>query len=308
MTALVLILASCTAPGESSSEPPETEPAETEPADTGSVGAGSSSGSDLREATDADPAGSETPGGEWLVVEVTDGDTIDVEGRNGFEEVRLIGINTPESGECLYQEATDALAEMVDGEFIDLVTDTTDHDQYGRLLRYVEVSGVDAGAAMISDGYALARRYEPDTARSEEYAARQAAAQAAGLGLWSADACGTATIGVDVALRVEADAPGDDNDNLNGEWIEITNDSPADLDLDGWQLADESASHRYDFGDVVLPAGATLIVLTGCGRDRDLQLYWCNTDSSVWNNSGDTAFLRDPNGNLVAFEPYGDSA
>lgn len=268
-------------------------------------------GADATDTPDGTEVGASSSGesvGDWFVVDVTDGDTIDVEGPSGFDEVRIIGINTPETGECLYDEATDALAAMVDGSYVELVADQTDHDQYGRLLRYVEVGGIDAGAEMVATGHALARRYEPDVARADEYAALQSAAQEAGLGVWSSEACGAAVGGVDITIVVEADAPGDDNDNLNGEWVEITNESADEVDLDDWELADESASHRYRFEDVVIPAGETLIVFTGCGRDRDLRRYWCSTGSAVWNNSGDTAFLRDPSGNNVAFQPYGDSA
>jgi hypothetical protein len=48
-----------------------------------------------------------------------------------------------------------------------------------------------------------------------------------------------------------------------------------------------------------LEPGATVRVFTGCGSDSAASLYWCNTGSAVWNNSGDTAFLLDPAGNVV---------
>jgi hypothetical protein len=46
-------------------------------------------------------------------------------------------------------------------------------------------------------------------------------------------------------------------------------------------------------------------VFTGCGLDSADQLYWCNTDSAIWNNRGDTAFLLDPAGNIVHSYAYG---
>jgi hypothetical protein len=46
---------------------------------------------------------------------------------------------------------------------------------------------------------------------------------------------------------VEADAPGNDNDNLNGEWVETANQGPSETELAGWVLKYESASHRYHF-------------------------------------------------------------
>ena len=243
----------------------------------------------------------------WRVVEVIDGDTL-VVNRSGIEaKVRLIGINTPESGECFADEATDALADLVDDEMVQLVTDESDVDQYGRLLRYVEVgSGVDVGAVLVADGYGIARRYEPDVARDATYGALQAVAQAEQLGLWAPDACGRRLVEGDVVrVEVNADAPGHDNENLNGEWVRFTNVSTRLLDLDGWEIADESASHRFVFEDVELPPGTAVTIYTGCGVENDRELYWCSQGSAVWNNTGDTVFLRDPNGNLVAFYSYG---
>jgi len=76
------------------------------------------------------------------------------------------------------------------------------------------------------------------------------------------------------------------------------------LDLNGWTVADESASHRYTFRNLIVQPGASVTLYTGCGTDTDTDRYWCNTGSAVWNNTGDTVFLRDPNGNLVISETY----
>ncbi len=103
----------------------------------------------------------------WTVTSVTDGDTIEVAGPDGGLTVRLIGINTPESNECWADEATAALSALVAGQPVTLVRDSSDTDQYGRSLRYVETAeGVDVGAALVESGHAISRRYEPDTARS----------------------------------------------------------------------------------------------------------------------------------------------
>ena len=60
-------------------------------------------------------------------------------------------------------------------------------------------------------------------------------------------------------IDVNADAPGDDNENLNGEWVRFTNGSDASVDLDGWQVADESATHRHLFADRTLAPGASVV-------------------------------------------------
>jgi endonuclease YncB( thermonuclease family) len=245
----------------------------------------------------------------WRSTEVIDGDTLDVSGPLGELRVRLIGVNAPESGECFSEEATDALAELVAAKDLVLVADRSDVDQFGRALRYVEtVDGVDVGAELVGAGFAIARRYPPDDARAGLYADLQSDAQRAGRGLWAQDACGTSDLdGVEIVIDVNADAPGDDGMNLNGEWVSFTNAGAETIDLDGWEVADESASHRYTFDDLRLGPGAEVTLFSGCGRDDEATRHWCVSGSAVWNNSGDTVFLRDRNGNIVASLSYGDS-
>ncbi len=245
----------------------------------------------------------------WRSTEIVDGDTLYVAGPAGELEVRIIGVNTPESGECFSEEATDALAGLVDGNDLVLVADRSDVDQFGRALRYVETTdGVDVGAELVADGFAIARRYPPDEARADTYAALQRDAQAAGRGLWASDACGSSDLdGVDILIDVNADAPGDDGVNLNGEWVRFTNAGAEMIDLDGWEVADESASHRYTFTDLRLEPGTEVTLFSGCGPDDETARYWCVSGSAVWNNSGDTVFLRDRNGNIVTLLSYGDS-
>jgi endonuclease YncB( thermonuclease family) len=104
---------------------------------------------------------------------VVDGDTVYV---STGDKIRLIGIDTPERGECGYQEATDRLAQLVDGRTIALEAGARDDvDKYGRLLRYVIVDGVDAGGILISEGLAKPRYNSTDGygahPREAEYAA-----------------------------------------------------------------------------------------------------------------------------------------
>ena len=81
------------------------------------------------------PAG----GSLWTVVSVHDGDTITVVQGPAEEQLRLIGINANETGECMSDEATNALEALVLGREVSLVVDQSDRGRYGRLLRYVWV-------------------------------------------------------------------------------------------------------------------------------------------------------------------------
>lgn len=239
------------------------------------------------------------------VLSITDGDTMRVlvDGEN--EPLRLIGINAPESGECLAAEATSLLADLVGDGPVRLESDVSDRDDFGRLLRYVYAGDVFINEALVREGLALAHRYEPDTARSGELEEAQSAAETDGAGMWNPEVCGSAGEASLTIGHIRYDADGDDNHNLNDEWVEIANPGEASADLSGWSVKDESASHRYRFpSGYHLDGGATVRIHTGCGDDTATALYWCNRGSAVWNNSGDTVFVLDPNGNVVASKSY----
>ncbi len=68
------------------------------------------------------------------VVRVLDGDTIEIDNGN---IVRLLGIDSPEQGECYYSEAKEELTELVLEEEIRMEKDIFGADIFGRLLRYV---------------------------------------------------------------------------------------------------------------------------------------------------------------------------
>ena len=85
---------------------------------------------------------------------VIDGDTLEL--GNG-ETVRLVGIDTPERGQCGYEAASDNLVGLVQGKVIRLMISDEDTDRYGRLLRYVNVGAMDAGLRQIREGFAIAR-------------------------------------------------------------------------------------------------------------------------------------------------------
>ncbi|MGC2239723.1 MAG: lamin tail domain-containing protein [Acidimicrobiia bacterium] len=243
-----------------------------------------------------------TSGEQAKVVSVTDGDTIRVDHEGGNNEaVRLIGINSPEIGECFATKATVALTSLVGGGDVIMVRDVSDRDQYGRLLRYLYlIDGTFVNEELVRQGFGLSHDYPPDSSQSDVLDVAQSEAESEGLGMWAADACGNADTASGLTITdVVYDAPGNDNDNLNGEWVEIANETTSTATLTGWALKDESASHRYLFPNgLTLSPGATIRIYTGCGSDNATKLYWCNTDSAVWNNSGDTVFLLDPGGNI----------
>ncbi len=249
------------------------------------------------------PGGEVTPPANADVIDVRfvlDGDSIEAGVGGEVVEVRLLGINTAERDECWSEEARAALDAL-------LATDTVwlqaagGNDRFGRILGYLFTTEAFVNHAMVEGGHAIA--LDTDHPERGEFLAIEELAYSGGRGWWAAGACGpTAGNGVAIA-GVEYDAPGPDDDNLNGEWVGLANDGP-DTDIGGWTLRDESSSHRYHFPTgTVLPAGEALIVRTGCGTDRAGELFWCS-DGSVWTNGGDTVLLLDANGNVVDRRRY----
>lgn len=245
---------------------------------------------------------SRVPAGDRAtVIEVVDGDTLEVRVSGREERLRLVGINAPEDGECLDREATALLTRLVAGRTVRLVRDRSDRDQYGRLLRHVLVGGRSVGERLVAAGLAWSRAYPPDTGQQAVLDAAQARAEAAGVGLWSPDACGPATTAAIGVGAVRTDPPGDESRTPYEEWVTIVNRGRRPVDLTGWGVQDISASHRFAFPDGFrLGPGAGVRLRTGCGRDTATDLHWCISGSAVWNNDGDTVIVTDPRGNVVA--------
>lgn len=85
-----------------------------------------------------------------------DGDSFVAELEGGSEaDVRMIGVNAPEFGECLYREAKAALTGLVGEGTVGLERDVTDRDRYRRMLRYVHAGGVLANIELVERGLAL---------------------------------------------------------------------------------------------------------------------------------------------------------
>ncbi|MGH9273436.1 MAG: thermonuclease family protein [Acidimicrobiales bacterium] len=138
----------------------------------------------------ATPAG---PAGAATIVHPVDGDTVVVRVGGVEESVRLIGIDTPESVardrpvECFGPEAKARLAELLPpGTEVRLERDVESRDRFGRLLAYVFRAADDlhVNLVLVQEGYAEARRFEPNVTRQAELDRAEDDAKAANRGLW----------------------------------------------------------------------------------------------------------------------------
>jgi len=126
------------------------------------------------------------------VSRVVDGDTVEITpGVSGVEEVRLIGVDTPETVdpsegvEPYGPEASAYTTEQLAGRKVALEFDVERVDQYDRLLAYVYTGdGQMFNEDLLEEGYAQAYPYPPNTKYEDRFAAAQADARAADLGIW----------------------------------------------------------------------------------------------------------------------------
>jgi micrococcal nuclease len=126
------------------------------------------------------------------VLRVVDGDTIEVALDGGEEDVRYIGVDTPETVkpgtpvQCFGPEASARNHELVEGRTVRLDFDRELRDDYGRLLAYVSAGGKLVNAELVAGGYARTLEIEPNTSRAAMLARLEERAAVAGRGLWSA--------------------------------------------------------------------------------------------------------------------------
>jgi len=101
---------------------------------------------------------------------VIDGDSIEVMVNGKEEQVRYIGMNTPEyySDERAEAEiATELNRELVEGQYVLLIKDVSERDKFERLLRYVFTEDYFVNYELVEEGVAEVKSYPPDTACHE---------------------------------------------------------------------------------------------------------------------------------------------
>jgi micrococcal nuclease len=274
------------------------------------------------------------------VVRVVDGDTVrarlasDPRGRS--HSVRLLGINTMElsrhsptpsgrRGACQAVAAADLVQRLIDGSAgrVRLASQraasrtATRHRLRRSLWVHANGTWVDLGAVVMRAGLALPLANHAEYAHNREYRLLARDALLARRGLYDPTGCGPGPdADVTPNLYVHPDADGDDERNLDGEWVTIANPASRPLPLTGWWLRDSGLhpsapglpGYAFPAGTTV-PAGGWIRIHVGCGV-HDGDLHWCRQSSVLENathdrrHMGDGAYLFDPRGNLRAARLY----
>jgi micrococcal nuclease len=121
------------------------------------------------------------------VVRIVDGDTIVVRYAGRNDRVRLIGIDTPEVGQCYSAEAAVAARRFAGGRAVRLLGDKTQskRDRFGRLLAYVMLpDSRDLGRELLRIGMGVVYVFDTSFSRLGMYRAAELQARATSLGVW----------------------------------------------------------------------------------------------------------------------------
>lgn len=139
-----------------------------------------------------DDSGTPAPGAtlRGVVTRAIDGDTVVVRLADGPQDVRYIGVDTPESVEpgtpvqCYALAASHFNEGLVEGRRVRLVVGEQPRDAYGRLLAYVYAGSTLVNEQLLSGGYATALTIPPNDRFARRFKRLERRAARAGRGLW----------------------------------------------------------------------------------------------------------------------------
>jgi micrococcal nuclease len=122
---------------------------------------------------------------------VIDGDTIEIQRLGRTMDVRLIGIDTPETVhpteplECYGLAASSFTTRALEGEQVRLEFDVERTDRYGRMLSYLFDEGSLFNERLVAEGYAQVSTYPPNVKYAARLLAAQRRARETNRGLWA---------------------------------------------------------------------------------------------------------------------------
>lgn len=265
---------------------------------------------------------------------VADGDTFRFieDGTSEYVSVRLLGVNTPEirgfnnvhrdKDMCGGAEATEVLRSVLQpGSKVQLRSLSKESENRGRIQRFAfawnpltEQYDIDVQAIIAQSGLAMWFTIKTEASLSYQYRVMIAQTQIEKKGIWNPEYCGPLEQpDANVSVIVNWDAAGNDNTDINGEFIIVRNTGDRDVDLTGWLLRDSSLTAWFYFpGGSVLAPNDFRVVHAGVGvngtpNPRDLYM---NSETALFPNIapglflGDGAYLLDRNTAMRSYYEY----
>jgi micrococcal nuclease len=128
-----------------------------------------------------------------IVTDIVDGDAINVTIAGEPDLIRLVGIDTPDNGQCFQPEAAARTAELTLDQFVLLQPDESqgNANRYDQTLRHVWLPDLRLVALeLIQEGYGFPFNDGKPYAYEERFEQAEQAARENERGLWSPDTCG----------------------------------------------------------------------------------------------------------------------
>jgi micrococcal nuclease len=142
------------------------------------------------ESLDGPGAGPHTA--QAFVTRAVDGDTVEARIEGRLEDVRYIGVDTPETVkpgtpvQCFGHRASDFNRRLAEQRQVRLVFGVERRDAYGRLLAYAYIGHRLVNAELVRRGLARSLAIPPNTLHSALFRRLELRAARAGRGLWGA--------------------------------------------------------------------------------------------------------------------------
>jgi micrococcal nuclease len=115
--------------------------------------------------------------GKVVVTRVIDGDTVETD---ALGTVRLIGVDTPEAGDCQADAATAFTRSRLEGETVRYELGEDSEDRYGRTLAYLGHHNL----ALVEQGHAEALAIPPNDEYADTFERAEKAARRTLEGRW----------------------------------------------------------------------------------------------------------------------------
>ncbi len=126
------------------------------------------------------------------VARVVDGDTVEIESGGRREDLRLIGVDTPETVkpgtpvQCFGPRASSFTHRRLEGRRVRVDFGVERHDVYGRLLGYLRLGREMFNATLVRRGLARSLTIPPNDRYAPLFRRLELAAARSGRGLWGA--------------------------------------------------------------------------------------------------------------------------
>ena len=220
------------------------------------------------------------------VVKVEDGDTVFVQTCRGNLDVRLIGVQAPETAkathfaQCGGLEASKLMKALLPvGTEVQLRSNNfasaNNYQALARPYRYIFAKDpqgnftIDVQAKLLEAGLAMWFPNENEFVRNLQYLELLNSAATNGVGLWSGSLCGneidkTAMNAIEIWVELDSPLP---NENPFGEFVLLRNKTEQEINLSGWTLRDTSLELndlKYAFpSGTILKGNSILTVYLG---------------------------------------------